>query len=920
MGADTDEVNGAATFERVLVITAPSQKDLLESLSLGVSNVGTGSYRLIILNPSLERIEKAKNIILSGKEARGMQGIWFVKDGIIKRGGKVAFGFPGVDSTTRVDVQAVAKYFGFELPNLNENVTLESRGTEVFYISDLYMKVLRKIGIKADAMFGHSLGEWSGLVASGLTPENTVDEVLNKLKPGMLPVPGVVFAALGCGVEKAQHSIVGLPDVQISHDNCPHQSIICGIESSIDAAIAKLTAAKVMCQKLNFRSGFHTELFRPFLGPLQQSIETMVFSKPKTTLWSATTCRPYPTNETEIRKLSIQHLVEPVRFRELTLAMYSEGYRVFAQIGSGSLPGFINDTLRGVEHLALSTVVPTKPALGQFQRFCLSLFAEGLDFDIKFLTGTPKEVSLNSSLLEELKNSFELIQNATAEIVTAFAKQSLVKFESKSTLTNLPFRKTITKHLSVLGRPELMDHTFYKQRVGWTNVNDLFPVMPLTGSIDLVIEMAKELFPHLKVVAVENVKATKWIAVDTPTDFTFEVSFDGNDRIDFNLPGHFAATVVMASEYAKSPDSQQQNLKNPRDSRVIAQNIYKDGWLFHGPKFQCIKHLGPIGENGLDGLLEANNVPGALLDNAGQLAGYLIMESVEEDRYAMPIRIKKLEFFSDLPTSGEVQCNVRFDRIRARDIMLNMELSQTGKMWARIEGWEKWRFETDDDLWNFLLKPGTKLLSKFQNGYAWFERRDINGPAAEDLARRYLRQEERDIFYFMGNKKEAWICGRVAAKDAVRNYLWNNGYKGNIFPAEILIVNDSLGRPLVKEHPGDVSLFISISHTKGLGLACVSQTQNIGIDVEKIEPRENTFLKIAFSAEEIKLLPTADQSEWITRWWGAKEAYSKSKGTGLKGDPKAFKITELKNERIKVEDQWITTHRIGEYIISHTET
>ena len=375
----------------------------------------------------------------------------------------------------------------------------------------------------------------------------------------------------------------------------------------------------------------------------------------------------------------------------------------------------------------------------------------------------------------------------------------------------------------------------------------------------------------------------------------------------------------MKKNYPTSPARKQSAITNIKAAFTRAENVYKEGWLFHGPRFQCLKDLGTVGENGIDGILKATSVPGALLDNVGQLAGCLIIQNLDVDRYAMPIRIARIEFFSDQPPEGDVECGVRFDRIRSRDLMFNMELMYKGQMWARIEGWEKWRFETDDLLWNFLLSPGKRILSEINNGNASFLRPQLSSASCDDLAKRYLREAERDVYYSLGKKKESWICGRVAAKDAIRSYLWDKGYAGDIFPAEIFIVNDESGRPIIREMPGDKKLFLSISHRDGFGIACVSETAEIGIDVELIEPREESFEKIAFSPKEIEMLPKASRSEWITRWWSAKEAYSKSKGHGLKGDPKNFQITELGEERIKVEDKWISSKRIGDYIISQTE-
>ncbi|HEY6892237.1 MAG TPA: hypothetical protein VI300_30815, partial [Solirubrobacter sp.] len=64
----------------------------------------------------------------------------------------------------------------------------------------------------------------------------------------------------------AAAAIAGLADIAISHDNCPHQSIVCGRTDRVKVAIERLAARGVMCQELPFKSGFHSPLFAGYLA------------------------------------------------------------------------------------------------------------------------------------------------------------------------------------------------------------------------------------------------------------------------------------------------------------------------------------------------------------------------------------------------------------------------------------------------------------------------------------------------------------------------------------------------------------------------------------------------------------------------------------------------------------------------------
>ncbi len=909
-------MRGKTGLEPALVIAAATASELLAKLERAESSLEPGAgFRLALLNPTPERLARARALVAQGQPCRGTQGIWYVAGGLLIEGGKLAFMFPGVDSAERPDIDDLARHFGLPTPKSADRNDLESRGFEVFATSGLLNRLLTKLGVVPTAVFGHSMGEWSGIVASGLTSEKAVDRLLSTLRTGVLAVPEVVFAALGCGAPRAHEAIRGLRDVEVSHDNCPHQSIICGAERSVDEVLTELRNDKVICQKLDFRSGFHTSFFASFAEPLEKGIQSIELTPPRIPLWSATTCRPYPESETAVRELLARHLVEPVRFRELTEALHADGFRVFAQVGAGSLSGFIGDTLRGRPHQTLNTVSAHRSGLSQFQHFCLGLFAEGADFDLGFMLETAVQPSLplrsaRDELVRELRGLFDDIQSATAEVVEAASRGA-------------PFRKKVPLTLSLENHPELMDHCFYKQRAGWTGISDRFPVMPLTGSIDLVMKLALEHCPGLTVTAVEDIFAAKWLAVDQPKELEIALEFDGRSRLRCELAGYFSATVVLGKAYAKAPEAAPEALKgplvHPRPFPTRAEDVYREGWLFHGPAFQGLAELGPMGDNGIDGRLRASAVPGALLDNAGQLVGLWIMAAVEVDRFAMPIKIRRIEFFGPQPTSGELTCQVRVERLRPQDALSHFELSRDATVWARVEGWENWRFESDSKLWDFMRDSGRCALSDQRGTYTWLERPELSTPLSDDLARRYLRESERAHYQTLGRKKESWICGRVAAKDAIRAYLWARGYAEPIFPAEIWIENDPHGRPLVKEAPGGRELFVSISHKRGLGVACVGEKADLGIDVELVSPREESFERKVLSESERALLPSSDRAAWLTRFWGAKEAYAKAKGLGLQGDPRRIRITELRADRIRVEGRWIRSTQNGSTIVSQTE-
>src|SRR5262249_8439507 len=162
-------------------------------------------------------------------------------------------------------------------------------------------------------------------------------------------------------------------------DNCPHQSVICGDPAGIAEALDRFARRQVLAQELPFRSGFHSPMFAPYLEPIRGHWNRMPLQAPRVPLWSATTCERYPDQADAMLELLADHLLQPVRFRELIERVHDDGVRVFVQVGLGSLTGFIDDTLKERDHLTVAAHVTKQTGLGQLARLAAALWVEGVD-------------------------------------------------------------------------------------------------------------------------------------------------------------------------------------------------------------------------------------------------------------------------------------------------------------------------------------------------------------------------------------------------------------------------------------------------------------------------------------------------------------------------------------------------------------
>ncbi|WP_338118511.1 acyltransferase domain-containing protein, partial [Streptomyces coryli] len=356
------------------LLTAPDT----ELLARSGEDPGPGQVRLGIVAPDARRLALARRAVERGRPWRGKGDVWFTPEPLLTAGtGKLAFVFPGLEAEFEPQVDEVAEHFGLPRPGAAEVGDVARHGLGVLGVGRVLDAALRKLGLVPDAVAGHSIGEWSAMYAGGLYDDAAADELLGPFDPDSLRVPGVVFAAVGAPAERVEAVLGGRTDIVLSHDNAPGQSMVCGPENAVADLVADFRAERVIAQVLPFRSGFHTPMLAPYLGPLTEGVRRTRVRPARIPVWSGTTAAPYPEGAEPIRELFVRHLLEPVRFRPLIEAMYAAGFRVFVQVGTGQLASLITDTLQGRDFLAVAANSPRRSGLAQLRRVSTALWTEG---------------------------------------------------------------------------------------------------------------------------------------------------------------------------------------------------------------------------------------------------------------------------------------------------------------------------------------------------------------------------------------------------------------------------------------------------------------------------------------------------------------------------------------------------------------
>ena len=205
--------------------------------------------------------------------------------------------------------------------------------------------LLNELGeFSIDASAGHSLGEYTALVANKtLTPMDAF-ALVRKRGEAMLDAgikyPGTMAAVIGMQGEKLikiceEASSVGV--VQCANFNSPGQIVISGSVEGVKKAmeLAKENGAKLV-KELVVSGAFHSPLMEPATEELKESLENTNFVGSNCPVYANVTAEP-TTDSIEIKKLLLKQLTAPVKWEETMNNMIGDGITDFIEIGPGKV-------------------------------------------------------------------------------------------------------------------------------------------------------------------------------------------------------------------------------------------------------------------------------------------------------------------------------------------------------------------------------------------------------------------------------------------------------------------------------------------------------------------------------------------------------------------------------------------------------
>lgn len=256
---------------------------------------------------------------------------------------------------------------GFRITDIMFNGTDEQlRQTKVtqpaIFLHSVILAKSLGAAFKPDMVAGHSLGEFSALVAAGALSFEDGLTLVSKRAAAMQKAceanPSTMAAVLALPDEKVEEICASVNGVVVpANYNCPGQLVISGSNEAIDAACAlMLEAGAKRALKLSVGGAFHSPLMEPAKQELQAAIEAAPFAKPICPVYQNVDAKPY-TDPARIKANLIAQLTAPVRWTQIVQNMIADGAKEFVELGPGKvLAGLVGKINREVSVTSIQTL------------------------------------------------------------------------------------------------------------------------------------------------------------------------------------------------------------------------------------------------------------------------------------------------------------------------------------------------------------------------------------------------------------------------------------------------------------------------------------------------------------------------------------------------------------------------------------
>lgn len=686
-------------------------------------------------------------------------------------------------------------------------------------------EVIIGLGIRPDAMLGHSNGEHAAVIAACMDSTADRDRICDWLRRSSL-------AALRLGMPKIPERMIAVSalsrttldavlsrfqgELFLAMDNCPLQQVLGGSRSAVRNAAAAIAETGGVCRELPFERAYHTPLFAKWAKMQAERYRDLPLMPPRIPIFSCLSGSKMPSDPDALRDTMTEQWIAPVRLRAAIDGLYEFGVRTFVEVGpDNKLSAFVNDTLRGHQHLAVAASSTQRGDLAQLQLLLASLHTRGVSIDtvrLRLLLAPPRSVLPPSLLSVTVAAQVELVAAARAsmermgQLFIAASKPSERMLQQRGALLQSllrPQRNRLAAERLLCRRtdPFLTDHCLGRPP------GRPLAVLSFTTSLAIAAEAARQVSGTDTAVVLTDLRASRWLALDGGSlMLRVEAERQGHvikvELFDSSSEPAFTANV----EFAVAPVATMiPEHRGGLPLRWTPNSFYRD-YAFHGPSFQGIKLVTAISPHSITAELVVINLPcigsgmletdPGLLDCAGQLVAFWLLEQVgmPPTMGVFPYAARRVILHCPPPPGAKVRCHgiiSFYDGIRTESSFIFTFGDRTV---AIIEGLEQrvlslppavasWVFGSRDGELSLPTKEGARSIDIDE----WMEALGGNdGIWTRALA--HLMLGEVELAHWLATRDATSLLESITAKEATRD--WTRKHGQNPPQMEDIIVAD----------------------------------------------------------------------------------------------------------------------------------
>jgi acyl transferase domain-containing protein len=265
-------------------------------------------------------------------------------------------------------------------------------------VSLAQLRLLTTLGLRPDAVAGHSFGEVTALAAAGVLSEARLMEVA-RIRGRLMAEAASHHSGAMLAVTGDRTRIFALLDaaainIVLANDNAPNQIVLAGDSAAIERASDILSKAGIDIWPLPVATAFHSPIVASSCAPFRAALAQVPFDSPTLPVQANATTALYPESPDAIRDQLAEQLGQPVQFRGMIDALYAEGVRYFVEVGSGHvLSGLVSKCLDGRPHRMVALDDKLNGGLRGWWRGLAHLLADGYPLNLQALTEATEAVA-----------------------------------------------------------------------------------------------------------------------------------------------------------------------------------------------------------------------------------------------------------------------------------------------------------------------------------------------------------------------------------------------------------------------------------------------------------------------------------------------------------------------------------------------